>query len=158
MKSNQTIKNLLEFVRRSPTSFQAIDEISSLLLEKGFQKISLQKSDAVKICGGGNYFLTCNQSSLIAFSVPKHYQPVFSAMASHSDSPTFKIKDNAEHDSAGYYVTLDTERYGGTIYSTWFDRPLSLAGRAIIRKNKDYCRNMPMKILISLVTDMPCVH
>lgn len=133
MKSIQTTKKFLEFVRRAPTAFQTVSEIASLLTENGFQNLS----DTAKICKGGKYFITCNQSSLIAFSVPQNYQPVFSAMASHSDSPAFKVKDSPEHDSAGYYVTLDTERYGSTIYSTWLDRPLSLAGRAIVRKEKN---------------------
>ena len=137
MKTNQTTKDFLKFVRRAPTAFQAVDEISSLLLENGFQRISFQKIGENKISRGGKYFLSCNQSSLIAFSVPENYQPVFSVMASHSDSPTLKIKDCAERESSGYYVTLDTERYGSTIYSTWFDRPLSLAGRAVVQKKID---------------------
>lgn len=134
MKVNETTQRFLNFVDRATTAFQTVDEISAMLEEKGFQNLSVQKKEKSPICAGGNYFLTCNRSSLIAFSVPKDYVPTFSVMASHSDSPMLKIKENAEHEAAGHYITLDTERYGGTIYSTWFDRPLSLAGRVIVRK------------------------
>ena len=72
MKFNQTTKDFLQFVRRAPTAFQAVDEIASLLKKDGFQKISLQQKCQTKICGGGKYFMTCNQSSLIAFSVPEN--------------------------------------------------------------------------------------
>ena len=72
-------------------------------------------------------------SSVIAFKVPTKNFKSFHIVASHSDSPTFKIKDHPEQVVKGKYVQLNTERYGGMIYSTWFDRPLSIAGRALVK-------------------------
>ena len=77
--------------------------------------------------------MTRNLSSVIAFKVPTKDFKSFHIVASHSDSPTFKIKDHPEQMVKGKYVQLNTERYGGMIYSTWFDRPLSIAGRALVK-------------------------
>ncbi len=85
---------------------------------------------------GGKYFVTRNLSSVIAFKVPTKDFNSFHIVASHSDSPTFKIKDNPEQSVKGKYVQLNTEHYGGMIYSTWFDRPLSVAGRAMVKTDK----------------------
>ena len=74
-------------------------------------------------------------SSVIAFKIPQNDFKSFNIVASHSDSPTFKIKENAEIEVNNKYVKLNTEKYGGMICSTWFDRPLSIAGRILVKEN-----------------------
>ena len=87
-------------------------------------------------CRRAENFVTRNLSSIIAFKVPSKEYRSFHIVASHSDSPTFKIKDHPEQSVKGKYVQLNTERYGGMIYSTWFDRPLSIAGRVLVKTDK----------------------
>lgn len=84
---------------------------------------------------GGNYFVTRNHSAVIAFSIPKKPAWKFHIMASHSDSPALKIKENPEMEVEKAYIKLNVERYGGMLLAPWFDRPLSVAGRLIVRKN-----------------------
>ncbi len=121
---------LLDFIRRSPTAFQAIENIVHILSDAGFAPLSEHTQTSLR--AGKSYYITRNTSSLIAFTLPELPPEGFLITASHSDSPMFKLKLNAELEGSGM-LRLDTERYGGTILSTWLDRPLSLAGRAIIR-------------------------
>lgn len=74
-------------------------------------------------------------SALVAFAVPENGFTHCQIVASHGDSPTFKLKAHAEGEAAGAYIRLDVEPYGGMIMSTWFDRPLSIAGRALVRED-----------------------
>lgn len=121
---------LLDFIKNSPSMFHAIDNLQNRLKKNGF--VELKETEAFSIQPGGKYYVTRNQSSIIAFSIAKeltnyHYQLV----ASHSDSPTFKLK--AVHDVADKdYTKFNAEAYGGMISSTWFDRPLSIAGRILV--------------------------
>ena len=121
-------QKLIDFIKKSPTGFHAIDTIVREL--EGFEP--LQESENWRLQPGGKYYVTRNRSSIIAFTLPKAPFKAFQLIASHSDSPTFKIKENAEI-AKGKYVQLDTERYGGMIMSSWFDRPLSVAGRVLAR-------------------------
>lgn len=123
-------KALLKFIRQSPTAFQAVENITAMLDEAGFCPIDEHIPSTLAL--GGSYYLTRNRSSLIAFTLPPETPAGFLVTASHSDSPMFKLKLNSEFEAGGM-LKLDTERYGGTILSTWLDRPLSLAGRAIVR-------------------------
>ena len=134
MDNNAEIKGLFEFLKASPTAFHAVDSLCSLLKEQGF--IPLQECTAWEIIPGGKYFVTRNRSSVIAFTLPVGMPDSFRIIASHSDSPTFKIKENAELTVRDKYVQLNTERYGGMIFSTWFDRPLSVAGRVLYKDDK----------------------
>ena len=122
-------KKLIEFIKKSPTCFHAIDTIKKEL--KDFTPLHEQEKWTLK--PGGKYYVARNQSSIIAFTLPQAPFSAFQLIASHSDSPAFKIKENAETSVRGKYVQLDTERYGGMIMSSWFDRPLSVAGRALVR-------------------------
>ena len=79
--------------------------------------------------------MTRNQSSVIAFKVPAADFTGFQIMASHSDSPSFKIKENPEMEAEGHYIKLNVEKYGGMIISPWFDRPLSIAGRLVTEED-----------------------
>ena len=84
---------------------------------------------------GKKYYVRRNNSSVIAFKVGEDLDNYsFNIVASHCDSPSFKIKDNYKIES-GKYIQLNTEKYGGMIYSTWFDRPLSAAGRVVIKND-----------------------
>lgn len=123
-------KELLEFIEKSPTCFQVAAALENILGEKGFEK--LQESSRWKLRAGGKYYVTRNASSIIAFCVPEIING-FHIMASHSDSPTFKVKELPEIGVEKKYTKLNVEGYGGMLMSTWFDRPLSVAGRVLIR-------------------------
>ena len=126
-------QDLLTFLDNSPTCFHAVEQMAGQLLAHGFDR--LQETEKWNLTPGGRYFVTRNDSSLIAFSLPEGELCSWRIMASHSDSPTFKIKEYPEIAADQHYIRLNTERYGGTIFSTWLDRPLSAAGRIIYKEN-----------------------
>lgn len=128
-----TAERLLEFISKSPTAFHAVKEMRRRFLEESFEE--LREEEYWKLRKGGRYFVTRNHSAIIAFSVPQEDVRQFCIMASHSDSPSFKIKENPEITVEDAYVKLNVEKYGGMILAPWFDRPLSVAGRMIIREN-----------------------
>ena len=128
-----TTEKLLDFIEKSPTAFQAVDEMQKRLTENGFEVLS--EKEYWKLVPGGKYLVTRNNSALIAFCIPEKESRVFHIMASHSDSPSFKIKENPEIKVDNSYVKLNVEKYGGMLMAPWFDRPLSVAGRVIIRRN-----------------------
>ena len=129
---DKNVQGMIDFVRNSPTAFHAVDSVQKML--SGF--IPLREGERWHLEPGGKYYVTRNRSSLIAFVLPKGDLEAFQLVASHSDSPTFKIKENAEISVQDRYIQLDTERYGGMIISSWFDRPLSVAGRVLVRRNE----------------------
>ena len=129
----ETTEKLLDFIEKSPTAFQAVDEMQKRLTENGFEVLS--EKECWKLIPGGKYLVTRNNSALIAFCIPEKESRVFHIMASHSDSPSFKIKENPEIKVDNSYVKLNVEKYGGMLMAPWFDRPLSVAGRVIIRRN-----------------------
>lgn len=131
----KNIKELMEFLDSSPTSYHAVDNIRKILLQEGFAALS--EKELWSLEKGGNYFVVRNDSSIIAFRVPecdasgiKGYH----VYAAHSDSPAFKIKENPEIGKEEVYVSLNTEKYGGMILSTWLDRPLTIAGRVCMEE------------------------
>ena len=128
------INRLLSFLDASPVNFLAVKNIADMLEAGGFRRLDpCQPLGAVK--AGDRFFVTKNDSSIYAFRIGS--QPLaeagFHMICAHSDSPTFRIKPNAEMLCEGGLVKLNTEVYGGPIMSTWFDRPLTLAGRVIVR-------------------------
>ena len=129
----ETTKELLDFIKKSPTAFHAVEEMQNRLTEKGFQVLS--EKEHWKLVPGGNYVVTRNHSALIAFSIPEKESWKFHIIASHSDSPSFKIKENPEIVVEKKYVKLNVEKYGGMLMAPWFDRPLYIAGRVIVRKD-----------------------
>ena len=129
----ETTEKLLDFIEKSPTAFQAVDEMQKRLTENGFEVLS--EKEYWKLIPGGKYLVTRNNSALIAFCIPEKESRVFHIMASHSDSPSFKIKENPEIKVDNSYVKLNVEKYGGMLMAPWFDRPLSVVGRVIIRRN-----------------------
>lgn len=129
----KTTEKLIDFIKKSPTAFHAVDEISKILEENGFKKLCEGRKWELDF--GGKYYVTRNLSSIIAFAVPENYRESFMITASHTDSPTYKLKTVSETDAFGKYVKLNVEPYGGMIASSWFDRPLSIAGRVIVNEN-----------------------
>lgn len=125
--------NLSEFILSSPTPFHAVDTAKKMLEEQGFTE--LKESENVNVVPEGKYFVTRNLSSIIAFKIPKGEFSGFMISAAHSDSPAFKIKENSEMTDDNY-VRISSERYGGMLCSTWLDRPLSVAGRVIVKTEK----------------------
>lgn len=131
----QFAENLIDYIYDSPTAFNAVKTSKELLIENGFNELKMNEKWQLKV--GGKYFITKNSSSLIAFVVnSENMKDGFRIIGSHSDSPTFRIKPNAEMTVENTYLKLNTEAYGGAILSTWFDRPLSIAGRVVL-KSKD---------------------
>lgn len=130
-KDLQISRELLDFVDRSPTSFHAVANMAKELEAAGFERLREGRSWALR--AGGNYYVTRNGSALIAFRIPRIDFTGFQIMASHSDSPTFKIKTNAEMETDRKYIRLNVEKYGGMLCAPWLDRPLSVAGRVAVR-------------------------
>ncbi len=125
-------EQLLSFIARSPSCFHVCENLAQMYRAAGMTELTENDLEK-KLVAGNGYFVRRNGSSILAFRVPQTMPDGFMITASHSDSPTFKIKDAAEMQTAGLYVRLNTERYGGMIPSTWLDRPLSVAGRLLCR-------------------------
>ncbi len=126
-------EELFSFIEKSPTSFHAVQTIESYLEKAGCEK--LNEGSVWELKEGGTYFVTRNKSAVIAFHIPCKAFTGFHIAASHSDSPSLKIKENPEMTVEGQYVKLNVEKYGGMLCSPWFDRPLSVAGRVIVADN-----------------------
>ena len=147
MKNN--VKNLIEFIDHSPSCFHVIENARKQFLEHGFTE--LEEKEYWDLEEGKSYFVTRNGSSIIAFHLPKKDFQGFHIVASHSDSPTYRIKEQPEMSVEKHYTKLNIERYGGMIPETWFDRPLSVAGRIIIEENgqiKDQLVNIDRDLMI----------
>ena len=125
-------EQLFDFLAASPSCYHAVQALAKRLEQNGYTQ--LREQDAWTLTPGGKYFVTRNGSSLLSFRVPQSAPAGFLMAAAHTDSPTFKIKHNPEKKS-GPYVQLSTEKYGGMLMGTWFDRPLSIAGRALVRED-----------------------
>ena len=132
----ETAKELLEFIEKSPSCFHAVKIMKDMLNAEGFEEI--KEADKWEVSKGGKYYVTRNDSSIIAFVMPEKEFSGYRIMASHSDSPTFKIKENPEMQVDKKYVKLNVERYGGMICPPWFDRPLSVAGRIIVKEKDEF--------------------
>lgn len=136
--SNRITTDLLEFIKKSPSCFHAVQTTKDILIAHGFTELTEDQTWDLK--AGCDYFVTRNGSSIIAFSIPETtlLQNGFRIIASHSDSPSFKIKENPEMAVEDHYIKLNVERYGGMPCAPWFDRPLSVAGRVIVKENGAY--------------------
>lgn len=117
----------LQFINKSVSCYHVVENAEKLLKEQGFEELKEQEDFFVS--KGKGYYVKRNDSSVIAFKIPKGEAKGFHIIASHSDSPTFKIKAEAEQSMEGGYVKLNVEPYGGMIHATWLDRCLSVAGR-----------------------------
>ena len=122
---------MLDFIEKSPTAFHVVENIANELRKNGFEELS--EKEKWTLCAGKSYFVTRNGSAILSFKIPKADFGGFYMIAGHSDSPAFKLKENPEMESVGAYVKLNVEKYGGMLMAPWFDRPLSIAGRVIVR-------------------------
>ena len=131
------IKRLLSFLDASPVNFLAVKNLTDELQQHGYRRIDTTEALGT-VKAGDKFFVTKNDSSIYAFQIGRKplAETGFHMICAHCDSPTFRIKPHAEIDCEGGLVQLNTEVYGGPIMSTWFDRPLTLAGRVIV-KSKD---------------------
>lgn len=134
---NKYSKDLLDFLNASPVNFFAVKETARRLEAEGYKRFNAEDK-LISAKAGDKFYVTKNDSSIFAFHIGKKTlgEGGFHIICAHSDSPTFRIKPNAEITCEGGITKLNTEVYGGAILSTWFDRPLSIAGRVIV-KGKD---------------------
>lgn len=121
-------EGLFEFIKNSPSAYHAVNTVREMLEAEGYTE--LYESDRWKLAVDGKYYVIRNGTSLIAFRTVRDARG-FMICASHSDAPTFRVKVTPE--AVGTYTRLEVEKYGGMIYYTWLDRPLSVAGRVILR-------------------------
>ena len=122
------INGLFEFIKSSPSAYHAVNTVREMLDNEGYTE--LFESDRWKLAVDGKYYVVRNGTSIIAFRTSRDAHG-FMITASHSDSPSFRVKTTPE--SRGAYTRLEVEKYGGMIYYTWLDRPLSVAGRVVVR-------------------------
>lgn len=133
-------KRLIGFLDTNPSPFHVIAALGKMYENAGFKRLSEKERFEVK--KGGNYYVTRNNSSIIAFKIPKKDFKGFNITAAHSDSPTFKIKANAEITAEKNFVKLNVEKYGGMLMAPWFDRPLGIAGRVMVKKGTKIEENL----------------
>ncbi len=150
MENNRFTADLLDFLSHAHCNFQAVARISERLEKAGFTYLS--QNEPWDLQPGGKYYITKNDSAIFAFVVGTgEPSDGFHIIAAHSDSPGFRIKPNAEMVTEGNMLKLNTEVYGGPILYTWFDRPLSIAGR-VISKGNDPMR--PVSTIIDFETPL----
>lgn len=128
----ENLNRVIDLLSESYSPFHVVKNIEEELLSDGFSK--LEEAEPFKLIAGKKYYVKRNNSSIIAFKLPENLKDIqFLIMASHTDSPTFKVKPNPVVIFKNL-ISLNVEPYGGMIDSTWLDRPLSIAGRVIVRK------------------------
>lgn len=129
----EVVRGLFSFLESSPTAFHAVSTIQAMLDAAGYHE--LPEGDAWSVVPGGKYYVVRNQSSIIALHLGTELERYsFMIAASHSDSPTFKVKEKAVIAVRGKYTQLNTEGYGGMLCASWMDRPLSVAGRVLVKE------------------------
>ena len=127
------VRELLSFIDGNPTAYHTTASVRDILLKEGFSE--LLESRKWHLEPGKGYFVCRNGSSIIAFRMGEHLENYsFNVAAAHTDSPSFRVKENAEIHMGQKYTKLNTEGYGGMICSTWMDRPLSVAGRVLVKE------------------------
>lgn len=132
MNSLEFSKDLIKFIDNSPLNYFTVANAKDILSKNGFKELSENKRWEIEKYG--KYFVSRNDTALIAFTVGEDLTKGFDIIGSHTDSPTFKVKSNAEVSDSGY-LKINIEPYGGMIYSTWTDRTLSLAGKVSYKKD-----------------------
>lgn len=135
MTARKAAEEMLNFIQKSPTCFHAVENLKGMLETEGYKE--WKETEEWNVVKGGKYYVVRNDSSLIALQFPaaKNIKG-FHMVASHSDSPSFKVKEGPEILVEKQYVKLNTEKYGGMILSTWLDRALSVAGRIVVGKGE----------------------
>ena len=131
LDDNEVTRGLMRFLDASPTALFAAKNLGGELDRNGYTR--LYEGEAWNLREGQGYYVCRNESALIAFRVPGRDFRGFQILAGHLDSPLFHIKTNAEIGVDAKYVKLNTEGYGGMLMAPWLDRPLSVAGRVVVR-------------------------
>lgn len=146
-------REVIEFVDDSPTPYHVVKNCSAILDENGFER--LEPKEQWKLKKGGRYYMKKTNSTIIAFTIPNEldFSKGFKIFGCHTDSPSIKIKPNSEI-VTNKMLRLNTEVYGGPILSTWFDRPLSIAGRVIVKDKDPFS---PKTVCIKLEDDLKLV-
>ena len=122
---------LMDFIQDSPSCFHVVENARIMLENAG--AVCLDEKKTYSLEAGSSYFVTRNGSAIIAFRLPQNEAGGYSIVSAHTDSPSFKLKENPELSNGGTYTTLNVEGYGGMLMAPWFDRPLSIAGRAFVK-------------------------
>ena len=125
---NNQIQALCDFLNASHSVYHAAAYLAKELEDAGYTRLS--EADCWELTPGGKYYLVRGGTAVMAFRIPEGDPRGFLMSASHSDRPTFKVKENAE--LCGAYTRLAVERYGGMLIAPWLDRPLSIAGRVLV--------------------------
>ncbi|MBQ7612029.1 MAG: M18 family aminopeptidase [Spirochaetaceae bacterium] len=136
-------QKLIDFIDASPSMFHAVENAATYLRQCGFKELREHETFQMEV--GGSYFVVKNSSAVIAWKNGTDIHKGFHIVASHVDSPTFKIKPTPAIEVSSRYLKLNTEGYGGAILSSWFDRPLTVAGRIFV-ETENYL--MPKQILV----------
>lgn len=131
---NDINRNLLAFIEKSPTAWHTAENLAGLLRAAGYRE--LREEQEWTLGPGARCFVRRNASSLLAFRIPQGTPAGFMMMAAHNDSPCLRLKELTTLGSAGVYAQVPVERYGGMLLSTWLDRPLSVAGRVVVREGE----------------------
>ena len=128
------IDKLFEFIENATSQFHTVQATKEQLVKHGFEELKLK--EGWELQKGGKYLLEHHGSTLFAFTVGEEFeaQDGFRIAASHGDFPGFRIKANAEMEVGGY-LQLNTEGYGGVMLASWLDRPLSVAGRVVLKSD-----------------------
>lgn len=132
MNQENVLSGLIDFLRRSPGCYHAVESVRVLLEKRGFQE--LKETAGWNIVPGKSYYVIRGGSSILSFRLPQNVPARLRLTASHGDSPGFKIKPGKGITADGL-TRLNVERYGGAILQSWFDRPLSIAGRVLLRED-----------------------
>ena len=125
---DKNIKAFMSFMDASHSVYHATQNLAKMLTDAGYTQLS--ENEKWTLIPGGKYFLIRGGTAVIAFRIPVGTVKGFMLSASHSDRPTFKVKENPE--LCGTYTRLATEKYGGMLMASWLDRPLSMAGRVVV--------------------------
>lgn len=142
------ITRLFEWLNKSTCNYTAVKTIEEELLQKGFKE--LRQNEVWSVKHGGRYFMKKNGSAIFAFTIGNEkncFRRGIRIISAHSDSPCFRIKPNPEIYGDGGVVSLNVEKYGGGILYTWFDRPLSISGRIMVRQKEGL---VPKEVIIDL--------
>ncbi|XP_021905498.1 probable aspartyl aminopeptidase [Carica papaya] len=133
---SSVVNDLLTFLNASPTAFHAVDEAKKRLQDAGYEQVSEREDWKLEV--GNRYFFTRNHSTIVAFAIGKKYVAGngFHIIGAHTDSPCLKLKPVSKVTKGGY-LEVGVQTYGGGLWHTWFDRDLTVAGRVIIREEKD---------------------
>ncbi|MCR4911128.1 MAG: M18 family aminopeptidase [Bacilli bacterium] len=148
-------KELIDFINNSPNAFFAIDNVKKILLGAGYKEYFEHSPEKLNV--GDKVFFIRNGTSLVALNIGEDTKPSFHVIAAHTDSPCFKIKPESDS-KCDVYNKINLAPYGGMIASTWFDRPLSIAGRVVVDKGEEIEQTLiDLKDVTVMIPNL-CIH